>query len=64
MSKHNIVMNDFGKVEWTPEHEAALLLMNEAAYILQMTVGEFADMMIGEDRECPCCADLRRSKQR
>ena len=49
------IENDFGCVDWTPEHELALELMCYSADILEMTPGEFVDMMRFEDRVCPLC---------
>ena len=56
MSKHNVkIQNDFGTVEWTAEHEAALQLLNDGAWTLQMTPAEFIAVLNDSDRECPKC---------
>lgn len=53
---HNVeIQNDFGTVVWDEEHEQALKLLEHAAWTLQMTIGEFTDMLIASDRECPKC---------
>ena len=54
---YNVVANDYGEVEWTPRHEAALRLIEDAAACLEMTVGEFADTLSMAERSCPCCED-------
>lgn len=51
------VKNDFGTVVWDEAHERAFNLMQEAAWTLQMTDGEFMEMMSYSDRVCPKCRD-------
>lgn len=55
-TKHALrVKNDFGTVVWDETHEEAFNLMREAAWALQMTDGEFMEMMSETDRVCPKC---------
>lgn len=49
------IQNDFGTVRWTAEKERAFLQLQKDAWTLQMTVGEFADLLAHSDRECPKC---------
>lgn len=54
--RHQVeIANDFGVVKWTPQHEAAFLLLADAAHTLEMTVGELADILANSERECPQC---------
>lgn len=54
--KHDVeICNDFGSVTWTDQHEAAFLLLADAAKTLNMTVSEFADVLDNSERECPKC---------
>ena len=60
MSKHKhdvTIKNDFGRVRWTKAHEAAFVLLREAAWTLQMTPGELMDDLEHSDRECPKCKE-------
>lgn len=58
MKKHKHALKittDFGTVIWDERRELAFRQFLEDAWTLQMTVGEFADMLEHSDRECPKC---------
>lgn len=58
MSKHKHglkIKNDFGTVVWDEGKELAFRLLIEDAWTLQMTPGEFANMLAESDRQCPKC---------
>ena len=52
------IVNDFGKVKWTMEHEAALMLIEQCAAKLEMTPGEFVMSFGAGERRCPECEPL------
>jgi len=49
------IKNDFGTVRWTPEKEKAFVEFLNDAWTLQMTPGEFAEMLANSQRECHKC---------
>jgi hypothetical protein len=55
--KHISINNDFGTVELHPAMVAAIKLIQEAAWTLQMTPGEYMSYFEDGIPECPYCKD-------
>jgi hypothetical protein len=58
MSKHThdlAIENDFGTVDITPDLIKAITLIQDAAWTLQMTSGEFMGCFADGIPECPEC---------
>lgn len=49
------IANDFGSVDLTPELRHCIAEVASAAAVLQMTIGEFAEILVEAPTECPCC---------
>lgn len=60
MKKCLQIVNDYGVVDLTPELLAAYQLLADAAYELQMTVGELASDLQYAPTECPHCLEVEK----
>ena len=55
MSNDLVLATDFGSVELTPELREAFYLLMDAAFTLQLSLGELAEILASAPEECPCC---------
>lgn len=50
-----VVRNDFGSVDLNDDMREAFALIEEAAFVLQMTPAEFVSILESSPAACPCC---------